>query len=342
MEDAIQPMLDNAARILVINVARIGDTLLIAPTLRALKNATPAGRLTVLAHPRRYELLQGLQFIDELGSITPKTAWYRGRLGARRWDVALVYGYDAPLIRYAARVAQRVVAFQQRDATLNKLLWKTVAPPPVAQLHAVHERLLLAHALGIETQDYRLEYAPAASELAAAQRWLAQHGATQHPLVGIQVASFQTKSYRDWPLSSFTELGRRLFARHPEARIVVFGGKESREHAQTLTRALGPRVITAAGAFRLRETAALMAQLDLYVGVDTGPTHLAGALRVPMVAMYHCRHPAHHLAPLQHNRLRAIEHPAANIDSSAARLMSEITVDEVWSAVESLLGPVKL
>ena len=41
----------------------------------------------------------------------------------------------------------------------------------------------------------------------------------------------------------------------------------------------------------MRENAAIMAHLSLYIGVDTGPTHLAGALDIPMVAMYHSYHP---------------------------------------------------
>ncbi|HLF22957.1 MAG TPA: glycosyltransferase family 9 protein [Burkholderiales bacterium] len=323
------------ARVLVVHVARIGDTLLITPALRALKQAIPTGRLGCLLHPARRELLEGLPFIDELGAITPKTAWWRGRLNVQHWDMAVVYGHDAALIRYAARVAERVVAFDQHDETLDAMLWKAV-PTPTAPMHAVHERLLLPAAFGIETRDYRLAYAPSAPELAAAKDWLARHTVATRPLVGFQVASFQTKSYRDWPLDRFIELGRRLLARHPEARILVFGGNESRGHADTLARALGVRVISLAGALRLRVTAALMAQLDLYVGVDTGPTHLAGALRVPMVALYHCRHRGRYLAPLQHEHLRVLEHPATDDDCRTTLPMSDITVDQVWNAVESL------
>jgi heptosyltransferase-3 len=281
-------------------------------------------------------LLQGLSFIDELGGISPKTTWWRGRLGARDWDVALVYGHDAALIRYAARVAQRIIAFEQREMALNAMLWKAV-PAPASPMHAVHERLLLANAAGVGTDDFRLAYAPAETELAAADAWLAARTDPAQPLVGFQVASFATKSYRDWPLGHFTELGQRLLARHPAARILVFGDSHSRRHAEALARALGPRVIPASGYLPLRATAAVMARLHLYVGVDTGPTHLAGALRVPMVALYHCRHRGRCLAPLQHERLRVIEHPASDSECNSTQPMSDITVDEVWAAVESLL-----
>src|SRR5476651_1655818 len=62
------------ARILVICVARVGDTLLATPALRALRAAVPRGSLTVLAHPKRRALLEHLPFIDHLGGIEKHSA----------------------------------------------------------------------------------------------------------------------------------------------------------------------------------------------------------------------------------------------------------------------------
>jgi len=328
---------DPAARILAIQVARIGDTLLVTPALRALKDACPQGRLAVLAHPKRHELLQGLPFIDELGAITAKTAWWRGRFGGKRWDYALVHGHDAPLLRYAARVAQRVIAFDQNDPALNKILWRTVAAT-THPIHAVTEQLRLANELGVTARDTALAYAVSPAERVEARRWIDEHlppGA--FPLVGFQAASFPTKAYRDWPIESFAGLGEKIFAAYPNAHVLVLGGPESRAKATMLARQLG-RATAVAGRFRLRQTAALLAHMHLYVGVDTGPTHLAGALRIPMVAMYHCRHRGKYLAPLQHEHLRIIEHPASDASCSTSSPMSEISIDQVWTHVQALLG----
>lgn len=325
------------ARVLVIHVARIGDTLLITPALRALKERFSQGRLIVLAHPQRRALLEGLPFIDALGSVTPKNVWWRGRFSNNQYDYAIVYGHDAPLVRYAARLTSRVVGFEQKEAAINALLWRAV-PAPETLIHAVHERLLLTQALGAQTTDHRLAYAVHDSERRAVKRWLGQrlpHG--PRPLIGFQVASFPTKAYRDWPLESFAELGRRILATKPEAHILILGGGESRTTAARLAGQLG-RATAIAGQFNLRQTAALMEQLHLYVGVDTGPTHLAGALRVPLVALYHCRHRGRHLAPLQHERLRILEHPASDTDCSVSSPMSEISVDAVWAEVRALLS----
>jgi heptosyltransferase-3 len=304
--------------------------------LRALREAVPRGRLDVLAHPKRVDVLRALPFIDRLGTITPRRAWYRGRLGRQRWDIALVYGRDAALVRFAARVARRVVAFDQRDTQANALLWRRVSEPE-GLMHAVPHRLLLARALGVETAHLQLAYAAEPDERARARRWLARHGASGRPLVGLQISSFAAKSYRDWPLASFTELSQRILENHPQASIVVFGDSDSRAPAAALVKAAGRRVVSAAGLLKLRETAAVMSFLDLYVGVDTGPTHLAGALGLPMVALYHCYHRGRYLAPLKHRRLRVLEHPASDADCRRDAAMAEIKVDEVWEAARTLL-----
>jgi heptosyltransferase-3 len=330
-------MLSPDSRVLVINVCRIGDTLLVTPILRAVKVACPEGRLGCLAHPDRAALLQGLAFLDELGTITAKVAWSRGWFRRHRWDYALVYGHDAPLVRYALRVASRVIAFRQHDAALDARLWRAVTPPAQV-MHAVHERLLLAAELGVTTDDNRLAYAPTETELVAARDWLTRRAIAARPLVGFQVASFPTKSYRDWPLDSFVELGRRLLAARPRAHVLILGDRESRASAARLAGALGPRATSAAGALDLRRTAALIARLDLYVGVDTGPTHIAGALGVPMVALYHCRHRGAQLAPLGHERLTVIEHPTADADCTPSAPMAAISVDTVWEKVQQRLS----
>lgn len=92
-----------------------------------------------------------------------------------------------------------------------------------------------------------------------------------------------------------------------------------------------------AGRLSLRESVALMACADLYVGVDTGPTHLFGALGKPMVAMYHPSLRSALYKPLQAPALQAIDHPAAHPQAAATIPMAEISVETVWAAVQVAL-----
>lgn len=322
------------ARILVINVCRIGDTLLATPAIRALAKAFPGAEITVLGHPKRIEVLEHLPFIARTGGISKVASRFAGRVGGARWDLALVYGFDAPLVAYALRVAKEVVAFRQDDAALDARLHRAVERPAFQAAHSVHLALRLTDAIGIAHAGYRLAYQVTGEESAWAQ---ARLGPARGPRVGLQLASFPTKAYRDWPLASFIALARAIRERRPASEFLVFGGPEDSERALELARALGSGCTVLAGTLSLRQTAAVMSRTQLYVGVDTGPTHMMSCFDIPLVALYHCYSPSRLIGALEHPRYFPVDHPRPHpcgIDTP----MAEIGVDTVLAAVERALA----
>ena len=81
-----------------------------------------------------------------------------------------------------------------------------------------------------------------------------------------------------------------------------------------------------------------MAELGLYIGVDTGPTHIAGALGIPMVALYHSAYPGRNLVPLQHPACIMIEHPLTGKSAATTVSMADVPVTLVWQAAMDLLA----
>lgn len=326
--------------ILVINVSRIGDTLLATPAIRALAAAWPEAMVDVLAHPGRMEVLQHLPFIRSVAAISKKSAPFRGwgRLFAKPYDLALVYGYDEALVAYALRVAKRVVAFRQSSPRINSRLALLVEPPAFQSDHAVMLALALPKALGVKPAGLRLSYAVTDAERAWATATLARDlpvGAA--PVVGLQVASFPTKAYRDWPIESFMELCERISHNRPQAHLLIFGGHEERERTQALKARLGRAATLYAGRLSLRQTGALMSRLDLYIGVDTGPTHLMSAFDIPLVGLYHGFSRSELIAPLDHPCFYPVDHPLAGPGCSTEAAMADISVDRVWQVVEQAL-----
>lgn len=322
-------------RILVVLMARFGDTLTATPALAALKAHYPAAQLEVVAHPQRGQVLQGLGFIDRV-RLLPKWRLQLGRWWPwPRYDLGVVFGHSRVEIQFARRHCRWLVGEPQQQPELAACL--DMVQTQQAPIHIVQDRLRVLSPLGVQPQGLACHYRVTASEQAQAQAWLQQQlPRCQRPLIGLQLSSFPTKAYRDWPLASWLALAQRILNQWPEAGIVLLGGGESSEKAATLLAQLPQRVASAVAAFDFRHNAALIDALDLYVGPDTGPTHLRGALGKPMVGLYH--HVPQLLQPLEHPALQVIAHPQAQQPGEHA--MSDISVEQVWQACLRLLEPV--
>ena len=328
--------------ILVVYVSRIGDTMLITPAVRALAQAWPRARIDFLGSAKSAEVFRHLPFVAHVGSLTKGQARLAGWLRRKKkYDLALVYGYDGdgPFVEYALRVAQDVIAFHQRKNALNARLLAAVEKPPFQSCHSVDNFLCLLRPLAIPHAGKYLSYAVAPEERRWAQSQLTPlraHGSA--PLIGLQVASFPTKGYRDWPIGSFIELCWQVRQVYPAVRFLIFGGKQEQERTRQLHSKFPECSTHYAGEITLRETAALMEQIDLYVGVDTGPTHIMGALHRAMVTLYHPYSPSWLLAPLEHPCLYVVDHPDAGSGCGPEASMAAISVDRVWSCVAEALA----
>lgn len=324
-------------KILIINVTRIGDTLFGVPSIRAIAQNYPGAEITVLAHPNRYDLLEYLPYVQHVAGITKKTAWYRGWLG-KQYDKAFVWGFDAPLIRYAARVSRELIAHRQPDEALNKLIGHIVESPRHKANHVVKQLLTLPQGVGISTTNYRIDLVLTGQERVWARNTLAARGVTTNNLlIGFQTTSFHTRPYRDWPIQNFHALANRISAVYPQARFILFGGRDGLKRNQALADELAAGCISFANQLSLRQTAAIMSCLNAYVGVDTGPTHIMSTFDIPLIGLYHAKSKTHHTGPLQHPRDYCINHPVDEVDADETTPMADISVDQVFGQLTRAL-----
>jgi ADP-heptose:LPS heptosyltransferase len=88
-----------------------------------------------------------------------------------------------------------------------------------------------------------------------------------------------------WRRARLIELAGRLLDRHA-IDVVVVGGTGDGEDGQAIAAAFPGRASNLAGILPLAELPAILARARLFVGFDTGPTHLAAALDVPTVCLF--------------------------------------------------------
>jgi heptosyltransferase-3 len=329
------------ATILVVYVSRIGDTMLITPAVRALARHWPLARIDFIGSRTSADVFRHLPFVSGVSWKKKKWIRFQGWLQPKSYDLAIVYGYegDGPFVEYALRIARQVIAFDQPKNSLSRKLLASVSKPPFQSCHSVDHFLSLIAPLNIPAAGKYLSYVIATDEKAWAEAELAPiRTRGTRPLIGLQIASFPTKGFRDWPVGNFVELGQRIRHAHPLAHFLIFGGDLEKNRTEALHRALQDCSSNYAGQLSLRQTAALMGELDLYVGVDTGPTHIMGALHRPMVAMYHGSSPSAYLAPLEHPKLWVIDHPRVGHGCAQEHyLMSDISVDVVFGQIQEAL-----
>ena len=332
-------------RILVIHVARFGDTLLTGVAIRALKQAYPEAEIDFLGHPKRYDIIRGLPELSNVGAISKKSAPFKGRcaqfFGRKPYDLAVVWGHDAAIHRYAQRVAKQLVVQQIKDEATNQALsaagHAVLKMPSDKDLPLADWLLtLVERGLGIGTPNRQVAYTVLPAEKAWAQEWLSHSfGAVANPdafpLIGLIIESFPTFKHRDWPIEHFVTLCRGIVQQYPNARFVLLGSQLPKEKVAALKAIMGQRMVQAADRLSMRESGAIMSCLDLYIGIDTGPSHVAAGIGIPMVCLFHCaRRGPLVLSPVKPESVLMLEHPCdsaiCSFDVSMADLKPELVL----------------
>lgn len=150
-------------------------------------------------------------------------------------------------------------------------------------------------------------------------------------------ARWQTKF---WPVELWAELADRFSTR---GTVMVFAGSgHDKAFIETIIRQMKTRPVVAAGRFSLPQSVALIQRSCLYVGLDSGPMHMAALCNIPVVALFGPTHPSR-VGPygVEHRIVRA-----ENLDCLECRkrtcdhlsCMKKISVEMVYDAAISLMG----
>ena len=93
-------------------------------------------------------------------------------------------------------------------------------------------------------------------------------------------------SNKRWPAENYAELVRQFGKNHPEFRFAVLGGTDDQPLGKIVAGALPERCLDLTGKISLPEMVECIRQSVLMVTNDTGPMHVAAALRKPVVALF--------------------------------------------------------
>ncbi len=301
------------ARILVMRYRFIGDSVLLGPFLENLRRLEPRARIDLLVAPFSGQILAHCPYVDRILPFAPSVGhrYDPGTGGARprRWRSYLELVRRVRAERYdGVFVLKRSLSsglvgflsgarFRPGFATEGRSLLLTHPVPydPRAQHEAESFLNVLRGAGYADVRQEPLELWSSEEESARAAAALETSGLARAPFAVVHAAA--STAGKQWEDDRFAEVCRHLWHRHG-LRSVFTGGPADRARYDAIgaaVRGADPRVAAPAnlcGQTGLRVDIAVYRRARLFVGVDSGPMHMAVACGIPVVALFGPTDPA--------------------------------------------------
>jgi lipopolysaccharide heptosyltransferase I len=281
-------------RILLVKTSSLGDVVHNLPVATDIRAAAPSAEIHwVVEQP--FAAIPGLhpavarvipvairrwrsRFLDR--AVHEEIRTFARELKRERYDAVIdTQGLlKSALVAWAARGIRHGLDFASSREPLAFFYDRTYSVPWT--LHAVERnRALAARALGYAVPS-AVDYGIASGRASSA--WLPDGSYA----VLVHSASAREKL---WPESSWVELAARLGERGTRS-VLPWGNADERLRAEAIAGVV-PGSVVAPG-LSLAEVPPVLAGARAVIGVDTGLSHLAAALKVPTIGLYCATDPA--------------------------------------------------
>lgn len=321
-------------KVALVRASRLGDLVCTGPAVRALRHALPEAELVMVTLPMLQDVVVRSPYLDGFIAFPgypgiaqqffdPRRAldFFR-RMQRERFDLAIqLQGSGVYANPFTLMLGAGCTAGFARPEDDTSLLEASMPWPERG--HEVRRLLALAQFLGAAPRGEDLVYPLFPSDHANAQALLA--GLPQ-PVLGLHPGSNDPR--RRWPLDRFVEAARTLH-RRVGGSVVLLGGPTVAEEAAVLEARI-PGCRNLIGRSALGPFGAMLARLSLFITNDSGPAHVAYALRVPTITLYRTGGRERY-GPLSEGPFAPLE-PA---DDGADAL---VRVEQVLQAADELLG----
>lgn len=336
-------------KVLLIRFSSIGDVVLVAPVVAALKDRFAEAEIHLLTKKGISPAWKGdprvkVRFFDEKDAHYGLPGFFRfiGELRAERYDVVIDL-HGLPKTR-ALTVAIGAKTLRYDKASMARRKYVRTKVPPAEIVHSSRRYVRALAPLGIDPE------APLNPIIDVEERASRSVGNMVQALNirGPQMVAFAPGSQwgtKQWGWEKFDALAAKL---HEKGEwIALVGGPEDKERCEQL--AEGRKALNFAGLLSLQETLALMDFCKLMVTNDSGPMHMAGARGVPVVGLFGSTTRELGFWPLGEKSIildvAGLEcrpcspHGLAACPAGHFKCMNELSVERVWAEVESRLGP---
>lgn len=258
-------------KILVIRGGAIGDFILTLPAIAALRRQFPDAHLEVLGYPHIVQLAVAGRLVDKVQSIEAgPLAGFFARNGTLNSELVEYFSSFNLIVSYLFDPDE---IFKTNVARCTKAQF-IVGPHRPKETEAVHATNIFLKPLeGLAIFD-----ADPLPRLAINS----QFSSTLNPIALHPGSGSETKN---WPEAKWADLLQHLLTK-TTSNILLIGGEAEGERLQRLAAALSPTRVQVAQSLPLTELAQLLQGCAAFVGHDSGISHLAAALGIPVIVLW--------------------------------------------------------
>lgn len=288
--------------ILIIRISAIGDIIMSSPVPTALKRQNPNSTISWLVDPKFATLLEGHPDIDEvipfdienwnrlwrqkkLTSLYRSGKALRQKLRERNYDktIDLQGNFATGLISMLSGALHRIVLSAEGGSTW--FMTKTISRNLGDQVQIGSEYRYLVNQLGCSDTNWKMHVPRSPSAQQTAQ--IKIHDALKDEPYAV-ICPFAQYPQKNWFEDYWEQIVLRLRGRY-QLRTVIVGGDNGQEQGERIARLCG--ATNFAGRTSLSETATIISQAKLVIGVDTGLTHMGHAFQVPTISLFGATYP---------------------------------------------------
>jgi ADP-heptose:LPS heptosyltransferase len=293
--------------ILCIRADNMGDLIMTAPALRALKE-TFGCRVTILTSQMGNVITSFIPEIDEVilcdlpwiktnQSENPETLFSLiEKIKEHHFDAAVIFTVysqnplPSAMLAFMADVPKRLAYCRENPYNLLTDWISEIEPLHYIQ-HQVQRDLDLVATIGATTSNHCLfinvnenAFNSASTKLPALQEAGNNEWLIFHPGV--------SEEKRRYPAQLWIELGR-IIKKRLKKKIIITGSLSEKQLAENIQAEIGEDVYAAAGLFTIEEFIAVINAAPLVISVNTATVHIAAATQTPVIVLYALTNPQH-------------------------------------------------
>jgi ADP-heptose:LPS heptosyltransferase len=283
---SLLPNLPRNANVLIVRLRSIGDVVLTLPALQALHYWRPDLRIRLLVEPLSAPLLEGHPAITEV--IVLRKFWETVRL-LRQREFSIAFNmHGGPTSAFLTRLsgAPVRVCWDQRQFSSFYNVHVPIHFPVAGriEMHTAEHRLqqLLYAGLPEKPLPAAKVYVNTDAKERVQRKLAAQGIGPDQRYAAIRPGASQAN--KRWPTEHFAAIAQWLRETHGIAPVVNLGPGDEQIADEVKQRFAGLGIIM--GDLDLRGLVALLAGSSLFIGNDTGPTHIAAALGRKSVVIF--------------------------------------------------------